>query len=60
MSIRTMGVLIIINTIIIAYICVFSKSQAPEIVDTMFWGAIILLGVSVAPNIINGLKNSKK
>ena len=54
---RTMGVLIIISIIIIAFICVFSKAQAPEIVDTMFWGAMLLLGVETVSDTIKSLKN---
>lgn len=56
---RTMAVIIIINIIIIAFICVFMDSQAPEIVPLMFKGAILLLGLEITSDTIKSLKNKK-
>jgi len=57
---RTMGVLIIVNSIIIEYICVYKHIEAPEIIGTMFWGAIILLGAEVTTGAIQNIFSKKK
>lgn len=56
---RTMGVAIIVNVIVMAYICVLKNIEAPEIVETIFWGAIILLGVELASGTVKYFSKTK-
>jgi len=58
---RSMGCLIVVNTIIQEYFCIFLNKDAPELIETVFWGGIILLGVSVAGNTLSTIfkKNTK-
>lgn len=57
---RSMGVLIVINTIVIEYICVYLHIEAPEIVNTVFIGGIVLLGVTAFSGVLGKYVNKKK
>lgn len=53
---RTMAALIIINVIIIAYICLYRHCEAPELVPLMFKGAMLLLGLELTAEIFKSYK----